>query len=67
MKVLYDVVVKNGGKVIGFTSTEGYHYEESEAVIVDQFVGLALDEGNQGNDTPERIEKWIADIKPQFN
>ena len=67
MRVLYDVVVKNGGKVIGFTSTEGYHYEESEAIIGNQFVGLALDEGNQGNDTPERIEKWIADIKPQFN
>ena len=54
-------------KLLDLLLTEGYHYEESEAVIGDQFVGLALDEGNQGNDTPERIEKWIADIKPQFN
>ena len=34
IKVLYDVVINNGGKVVGFTSTEGYHYEESEAVII---------------------------------
>lgn len=67
MRVLYDVVVKNRGKVVGFTSTEGYHFEESEAVIDGKFVGLALDEGNQGNSTPDRIAEWIAEIKPLFN
>ena len=67
IKVLYDVVTNNGGKVVGFTSTEGYHYEESDAVIDDQFVGLAIDEGNQGDYTPEKIEKWIAQVKPEFN
>ena len=29
------------------TSNEGYLYKESEAVIGDKFVGLALDENNQ--------------------
>lgn len=67
IKVLYDIVIKNGGKVVGFTSTEGYHYEESEAVIGDEFVGLAIDEGNQGDHTPEKIENWVAQIKPEFN
>ncbi|MGL4904997.1 MAG: flavodoxin domain-containing protein, partial [Cetobacterium sp.] len=33
MRKLYDVVEKNKGKVVGFTSTEGYKYEETEAVI----------------------------------
>lgn len=66
IKVLYDVVINNGGKVVGFTSTEGYHYEESEAVIGDQFVGLAIDEGNQGDYTPEKIENWVTEIKPEF-
>lgn len=67
MKVLYDIVINNGGKVVGFTSNEGYHYEETESVIDNQFVGLAIDEVNQGEFTPDRIEKWISDIKPLFN
>ena len=58
MRVLYDVVTKNGGEVIGFTSTEGYHYEESNSVIENKFVGLALDENNQDDETPERVMKW---------
>ena len=67
LRVLYDIVTKNGGKVVGLTSTEGYHYEESEAIIDDKFVGLPLDETNQGDYTPERIEKWIAEVKKSFN
>ena len=27
---IYDVVVRKGAKVVGFTSTDGYHYEETE-------------------------------------
>lgn len=67
IKILYDIVTKNGGSIVGFTSTQGYHYEESEAVIGDQFVGLAIDEGNQGDHTPEKIKTWVDTIKPSFN
>lgn len=66
MRVLYDAVVKNGGEVIGFTSNKGYHYEESEAVIGDQFVGLAIDENNQDDETPERVMDWVAELKKKF-
>nr|WP_307775229.1 flavodoxin [uncultured Cetobacterium sp.] len=67
MKHLYDAVVAKGAKVVGFTSTEGYQYEETEAVVGDKFVGLALDESNQDNETPDRIKAWIEEIKPFFN
>lgn len=67
LRVLYDIITKNGGKVVGLTSTEGYHYEESEAIVDNKFVGLPLDETNQGDYTPERIEKWIAEVKKSFN
>ena len=67
IKVLYDVIINNGGKVVGFTSTEGYHYEESQSVIDDKFVGLAIDEVNQPDYTPPRIEKWLEQITPEFN
>lgn len=66
MRVLYDVVTKNGGEVIGFTSTEGYRYEESNSVIENKFVGLALDENNQDDETPERVMEWINEIKKYF-
>ncbi|MGL5377216.1 MAG: flavodoxin [Cetobacterium sp.] len=67
MRKLYDVVEKNKGKIVGFTSTEGYKYEETEAVIDNMFIGLALDESNQDNETPDRIKAWIEEIKPLFN
>lgn len=66
MRVLYDVVIKNGGEVIGFTSNEGYRYEESDAVIGNQFVGLAIDENNQDDETPERVMNWISELKKSF-
>lgn len=67
MRKLYDIVIKNGGDVVGFTLDEGYSYEETDAVIDGKFVGLAIDEGNQGGDTPERIENWVKQLKENFN
>lgn len=67
MRKLYDAVIAKGTKVVGFTSTEGYSYEETESVVDDKFIGLALDESNQDNETPDRIKAWIEEIKPLFN
>ncbi|MDR3259118.1 MAG: flavodoxin [Fusobacteriaceae bacterium] len=67
IKILYDIIIKNNGKVIGFTPSEGYLYKESEAVIDGKFVGLALDEENQRNQTPDRIKNWIVEIISLFN
>ncbi|WP_027129240.1 flavodoxin [Fusobacterium perfoetens] len=66
MRKLYDIVIENHGEVIGFTSNEGYKYQESEAVIGNKFVGLALDETNQDNETPERVSVWIKEILKEF-
>ena len=63
---LYDVIVKKGGKVVGFTSTDGYHYEETSIIENGKFIGLALDEENQPSLTPKRIGDWIAEIKKEF-
>lgn len=66
MRILYDIVSRNNGEIIGFTSTKGYHYEETKSVINGKFVGLALDENNQDDETPDRITKWINSIKKEF-
>jgi len=54
------------GTLIGFTSTDGFDFEESTAVIDDQFVGLIIDDDNQSELTKERIESWVKDVEGQF-
>ncbi len=54
------------GKIVGFTSTEGYTYEESRAVRGKQFVGLALDIENQAALTKERVENWGKQLNKEF-
>ncbi|MDR1683614.1 MAG: flavodoxin [Candidatus Symbiothrix sp.] len=56
-------VVKDKATVTGFTDTTGYSFDDSESVVNNQFVGLALDEDNESNLTEERIDRWIEIIK----
>ena len=58
--------VKDKATVIGFTDMEGYSCDASEAVVNDRFVGLALDEDNESDLTPERIDKWVESLKSAF-
>lgn len=57
------------GKVdmIGSVSTDGYTFDESDAVIGGRFVGLALDEDNEYNETDARITAWVEDLKKHLN
>ena len=55
MKHFYDAVEPKGAKIVGFTSTDGYDFEASEAVIDgDKFMGLAID---ASFDTDESLQK----------
>ncbi|MDR1156000.1 MAG: flavodoxin domain-containing protein, partial [Bacteroidales bacterium] len=56
--------VRDRATVIGFTDTDGYSFDASEAVVNGRFAGLALDEDNESNLTEERIDRWIEIIKP---
>jgi flavodoxin I len=67
IKILYDTVIKNGGTIIGLTSTDGYFFKECEALVDGKFMGLVLDEENQDDLTPDRIYDWLEEIKPLFN
>lgn len=66
LRVLYDVIVKNGGKVVGMIPEKEYSHEETTAVINGYFVGLPLDETNEGSKTPKRIMTWLEEIKKEF-
>ncbi|MGB6129744.1 MAG: flavodoxin [Psychrilyobacter sp.] len=66
LEILYKIIIKNGGKIIGLTSTDGYHFEECDAIIEGKFMGLVLDEENQDDMTPDRIYDWLEVIKNGF-
>ena len=62
---IYQKVSKQG-KVIGQTSTDGYTFDNSDAVVGGKFVGLVIDEANQDDKSDERIKNWIEAIKGSF-
>lgn len=61
---LYDFAIEGGAKVVGFWPTDGYTFEKSNAIVDDQFVGLIIDHENQSDQTDERLDAWLEEIKP---
>lgn len=59
---IYNAAKDGGATIVGQVSTDGYTFDDSEAVVDGQFVGLALDEINEDNLTDERIDAWVAQI-----
>ena len=63
---LYRLFYGNGATIIGRWSTEGYQFEHSAAIIDNQFVGLVIDQRSQPFLTDERLQTWVAQIKPHL-
>lgn len=61
--IIHEEIEKTGATLIGETSTEGYDFSESRAVVNGKFLGLAIDEVNQPELTDERVESWTAELK----
>ncbi len=53
-------------KVVGFFPTDGYKYYFSAAEKDGVFVGLAIDDDTQPEKTPERVKKWVQQLKKEF-
>ena len=66
LKLLYDAFKAQGASCVGAISTDGYTYEESLAAQDGTFLGLAVDEVNEADKTPERLTRWLESIKPYF-
>lgn len=56
-----------GAELVGFTSTAGYEFNHSRAVEEGMFMGLALDEDNESDRTPERITEWVWQLVDEFD
>ncbi|NTW02673.1 MAG: flavodoxin [Oscillochloris sp.] len=53
---------ERGATLIGRWPTDGYDFDESQAVEEGVFIGLALDEDNQSDLTPSRIQSWVEQL-----
>lgn len=65
LSYLYQKASKQG-KIVGQTSTDGYTFDDSEAVVDGKFVGLVIDEVNQEDMTEQRIKAWVEVLKDSF-
>ena len=64
--IIHDALVVRGARVVGHWSTAGYEFAASQAVDGNHFLGLALDQINQPILTEERIDAWLAKIRPEL-
>ncbi len=60
---IYEEIKDMGINLVGKTSTDGYSFGGSKAVVDDEFVGLVIDDNNQSNLTDERINAWVEKVK----
>jgi len=66
--ILAEVIIENGGNIIGHWPSEDYDFDESKAVMNDDYLyGLAIDEDNEDDLTHYRFEKWVEKLKNEIN
>ena len=66
--MLAEVVLNNGGKIVGNWPIKGYDFAESKAEIEskDLFYGLAIDEDNEPEKTQERLTAWLKQVEREL-
>lgn len=65
--ILADLFESKGAAIVGFTSPDEYDFSSSLALRNGNLLGLVLDIENQSDKTDERIEKWVKQLKKEFN
>lgn len=63
MGKIYQVIKGKGCELIGQVGTDGYTYDDSEAIVDGKFVGLPIDNDNESDMTSERISNWVQILK----
>jgi flavodoxin I len=67
MGIMANLVRQCGAQLVGLTSIEGYSFEESTAVEDGKFLGLAIDEDNQSDQTEQRVVAWCKQLKKELD
>lgn len=63
MGILFQQLKDSGCTWIGQVPATGYTYDASVAVTDGKFVGLALDDVNESDQTEARIDSWVAALQ----
>ncbi len=66
MGLLAKKVIEKGGKLVGKCPVEYYEFNESLAVVDNEFLGLPVDEDNDYDQTDENVKQWVKLIKPEL-
>ncbi|MDP2794131.1 MAG: flavodoxin [Sulfurisoma sp.] len=66
MALIHDRLLACGARIVGDWPVKGYSFAASQAVVGDNFVGLALDQINQAGLSEERIDTWLAQVLPEL-
>lgn len=64
--LLHHAFATRGARLVGRWPTNGYDFASSQAVDGNEFLGLAIDQHHQPALTEERIDRWLAQIKPEL-
>lgn len=65
---LHKKVIETGATIIGYWPTQGYDFEASRALVAEGelFCGLALDEDQQIELSPQRIKNWVQQLNAEI-
>jgi len=63
---LYQELSNSGCTFVGAVSTDGYTFDDSQALVGDSLVGLLLDEDNESELTEARIDAWVKNLQATF-
>ncbi|MDO8952949.1 MAG: flavodoxin [Draconibacterium sp.] len=64
--ILVEILESCGASIVGQIPAEGYTFESSRAKRGDIFLGLPLDQENQGKLTSDRVKKWVTQLKTEM-
>lgn len=64
--ILHDAITDRGARLVGRWPAAGYDFNASRALEGENFLGLALDQVNQPALTEQRIDAWLAQIRPEL-
>jgi flavodoxin I len=66
MGLLGKLIKNQGGEMFGKVSTEGYTFQDSEAIQEGMFIGLPVDEDFEPELTEERVSAWVNKLMTEF-
>jgi flavodoxin I len=66
MGLLGRLIKNQGGEIFGNVSTDGYTFQDSDAILGGNFIGLPVDEDFEPELTEERVSAWVNKLMKEF-